>query len=189
MRSLVQLAAAIALATASGLAAAVNLLPNGDFSSANQVDGWTAPGATISWNSDDAGADANSGSLQVDFVGTGTANSACFTVQAGATFTYGGQSRLAVGNSSDSFVCYSYDTMDCIGSATGLHGPIISQGGAWPTPTSDGSTLSNTAKSVRCIAQAAANPANGPSSSRYDNLFFDSVTPTTPVKLQSFSVD
>jgi len=189
MRSFVHASGGIILfAAMSNLAAAANLLPNGDFSSANQINGWMATIGAISWNSDDAAGDGSSGSLQIDFVGTGSAFSTCFTVQAGAAYIYGGQSRLVAGGAADSFVCYSYDTTNCTGTATGLTGPIISQGITWPAPTSDGGTLSNTAKSGRCNIQTAGNPTLGSMSSRFDNLFFESTVPT-PVRLQTFNVE
>jgi len=183
----------ILFATTGSLANAVNLLPNGDFSNSSQVTSWAAVpgyGTSISWSSDDAIGDTTSGSLQVDipFGVTAKANSACFAIQSAASYTYGGQSRIVAGAPTDTFVCYSYDTTNCTGSATGLTGPIISQGLTWPAVVSAGGTLSNSAKTVQCKLDISNGPPFAPMTVRFDNLFFDSTLPT-PVSLQSFSVE
>lgn len=173
-------------------AADPNLLPNGDFSNASQLTNWSGTG--ISWSNDDAGSDAGSGSMQLDvnFFTTNFTGSACFDVTPGAPYSSGGQSKVVAGTPgqvSVVFTCSYYLRKGCVGT----HGPdlavapAMSTSASWNPAASATGALPSDALSVFCLAGVFVNDGV-PASARFDNLFFNSAAPTTPVRLQSFDV-
>jgi hypothetical protein len=175
-----------------------NLLPNGDFSDANQISNWTLAnppiGSPFVWSSDDAGNSASSGSLELmaTFFGN-TAQSACFRVTAGAAYAFGGEARLVGGGPSLSFGCFAYAAIDCSGTPISPLGTLGASGSAtWvsmivPAPTDPpNGSLPPGSQSVQCRATNSAAGLGG--TYHLDNLYFNSLL-TTPVRLQSFDVE
>ena len=71
-----------------------NLLPNGDFSNAKQITGWTAdPTGSISFSTLDLDASASSGSLLAsgNIFQPGSATSSCFRIEPLTSYGFGGE--------------------------------------------------------------------------------------------------
>jgi hypothetical protein len=166
--------------------ASENLLPNGDFSSANQLAGWSCsstPGSSTSWNSDDAGSSASSGSMQVSAVGyydpismmdqfgIAFCSSPCLAVPAGAAYRYGGQSKVtAAGAESIGFLCIAHTTSDCNDNGPLLSAPVMSATTSWNTePATAQGDLPAATLAVTCTASDFDLLG---STARFDNLFF-----------------
>jgi len=158
-----------------------NLLPNGDFSNAMQITGWTLHidinAGTLSWNSDDAGADPGSGSMQLDTDSIGEptmATSDCFAVPDGGAYRVSGQTKVVAGGGSFDFQFGCSFTTDGNCSGTGLSGtgPTLSYSSSWSTLQSASGTVPNGAKSAKCYIylQNVYNAAIA--SVRFDNLLF-----------------
>lgn len=83
----------LAIVTVNCAHANPNLLPNGDFSNAEKISGWTGdPAGAVSLSPFDFGASASSGSLLVqgDVFTPGTATSSCFAIEPRTNYTFGG---------------------------------------------------------------------------------------------------
>ncbi len=177
---------AISLAAASGIASADdgNLLPNGDFSNANQAAGWTnlGGGSMVFSSTLDANGVRNSGSLLLTTDGLGDqtfASSSCFQVAPAVPYQYGGfigkskQASASLGT----FTCSAYATTNCAG--THLELPTTPTTGNVVTGAGN---LPETAHSVDCQVSARTQPmTNGGitklSDAYFDNLYFDSAAP------------
>lgn len=168
-----------------------NLLPNGDFSTAQQLTGWQAlpPGATFLWKADDAGLDANSGSMEV--AGTllgGHMQSACFQVNPGAPYSFGAQYRISSGGPAKTMNCMAYGSSTCdsanqigfLGNWAG--GPYSTSWVSWGPYAG---TLPANAIAVTCEVDASANGVGG--TVEFDNVYFNSAL-ATPVELESFEI-
>jgi len=179
-------------------AADPNLLPNGNFSTTDQVSGWTwfsdyGLGSVV-WASDDADGDPVSGSLEIDTDSVGrhvSVKAPCFDATPGAAYSMGGQARTISGvTDGANFFCNAFDQRQCGGGTTYTYGfPNLefSSGPSWTTAITTAGNLAPTVMSLQCIFGAGA--ANTSALSiRFDNLFFRSAAPTTPVRLQSFDV-
>lgn len=179
------------LAVLSPVSPAASLLPNGDFSTAAQLNQWSQILATgtVSWNSDDAGASPNSGSIELDApMGQGTsAQSACFNALGVVSYTYGGQSKVInTGPTTISFSCTTYSNAACtVVNTPALPSPAMSTGASWTTATFVSGVLPTGTLAVRCVVSTQPSPATA-TSVRFDNLTFG---PTiVPVRLQDFYV-
>ena len=169
-----------------------NLITNGDFSSAQQVNGWTAvpPGATFSWSNDDRNADVNSGSIRVtSSVTGGRVAAACFAVNPGAPFEYTTGYRTVTGGAGAMLMCTAYGSAGCTnGSAIGTLGTPPGQGSSasWVTIPLVSGTLPANALSVQCQLWASFNGVGG--DVEFDGVYFGSNT-AMPVGLQGFDVE
>ena len=164
---------AVALATACAeAAAAANLLPNGDFSTANQLQGWSCLGGA--WNSDDAASTVGSGSMALQNSGNvaGNCTSPCIAVRPGAAYSLGGQSRVLFGNPVITFACAQTNTTQCNSFTFDLQGPAMAVGNAWnAVPASASGILANSTLSLKCtLTLGSADLGNV--SGHFDNLFF-----------------
>jgi len=177
-------------------AAEVNLLPNGDFSAANQIAGWNA--ATIGhvlWVAEDADNNSGSGSIELDMDEnnpTTPVTSACFTVVPGAAYSFSGQGRMLTSTFGLQVTCDAYADAVCTQAqyiTTLSYLGLQALGNSWaPLATASGS-LPADAHSVQCNLAAEVSPSNAFTAVRVDNIYFKSAQPATPVRLQSFKVD
>ena len=174
--------------------ALVNLLPHGDFSTANQLNGWQFAGqGTTAWNADDAAVSASSGSMQLDTDAAGNPmdmQSSCFAVTPAAAYSYGLEGKVIAGaNPAGNFSCAAYAAANC-GSLIYSLAPYPSGSFAtsWTAWGLASGTLPANAQSVGCALHLDTT-SSGVASVRFDNLFFNSLAPTTPVSLQRFEVD
>jgi len=172
-------ASAVVAALVALPAFAQDLLPNGDFSDASQLAGWSAAlSGTILWSSQDAAGNAASGSLQGESAGTGNpvlGVSSCMAVTGGQTFRYGGSASGGVGFASAGFVCTAFDANDCSGTGASLDYVDLHHADAapWYAASVDG-VLPPHAQSVHC---STSNNAMGASTVYFDDLFFESPGP------------
>ena len=199
MNKQMQRLATVMICAIPGLALAgtapVNLLPNGDFSAANQLAGWQyfGPGA-MTWNADDADASANSGSMELDTDSAGDPmdlTSSCFAVTPGAAYSYGLQGKVITGSfPAQGFICSAYSMPNCATSTGALTPyPSSSSAASWAAWNPASGNLPANAQSVDCSLHLDNVIAVSAASVRFDNVFFNSIAPTTPVSLQSFEVD
>ncbi len=181
-------------------AADPNLLPNGDFSSAQQVTGWTSTASDtniITWSSDDAGADPTSGSLALstgESVGVGggmaLALSPCFRVTSGANYTFGGQSRSATNGALGILQCRAFSDIACTQPIGTLGFAPLPHSSSWPPSASTSGTLPLAAQSAYCsLTFSGSGTTQSPGTEHFDNLFFNSAAVAVPVRLQEFGVD
>jgi len=184
-----------AFALFSSLARAVdpNLFPNGDFSTGNQIAGWTLYGlGSVSWSTDNVAGGTKSGSMQADTlvdIFLTASESACFAVTPGAPYVYGGQSKAIAGSPKlISFKCFAFSTPNCTIPANFVNLPLLTMSNsfAWTAPSSVGGVLPNDSRSVQCYF--GVDGGNSAASARADNLFFNSAMPTTSVRLQEFDI-
>src|SRR5258706_6135199 len=121
----------ILLVVPGSVAAASNLLSNGDFSMANQLAGWqcgASQSSDLMWSTDDAGAATGvSGSLRLHAVGYfdeitmspmgGSAScvSVCVSVYPGVRYRIAMQYRVVSGSSTPYFQCSTYTNATCSG--------------------------------------------------------------------------
>jgi len=179
-----------ALLVSSAIADDANFLLNGDFANAAMASGWTCHSifGSQTWSSDDSGAMATSGSIELSasaygdqnswFQGLEICDSSCFDVRPGAAYSYGGQSRLiaVAGAAGSSFVmhfsCGVYAQDSCSGSPTWLPAPATSMAAGWTAPISLDGTLPANAVSAGCQLQAIADGENASGTGHFDNLFF-----------------
>jgi hypothetical protein len=163
MLRMMQVAAGLVLAawTAGVAVADSNLMPNGDFNNVDQITGWTLfndiNAGILSWNSDDAGSDSNSGSMQLDTDSFGEptkATSACLAVPAGGAVSAGGWSRVIAAGGFDyqfSFSCTIYASANCAAVDAILYlNPTASISASWTAMTADTKTLPGNSKSADC---------------------------------------
>jgi len=189
-------AAALLGCTSASAIADQNLLSNGDFSSSNQVNGWSAG----LWSSDDANGDVASGSIEFDIAANSTgasAQSACFGVVPGAAVSTAAQNKPVSGTNFllIRFTCDVFSDANCQNSlkALILRGQgIDSTWGAMaalgPGPPDNSGNLPANALSARCEIDVGVTA--GPAASmRFDNVSFNSQPAPTPVTLQEFNVD
>ena len=179
MQALSQLLRAFALAGAlvAPPVVAQDLLPDGDFSSANQLSGWTANFTEkVQWSSNDGESDASSGSLETTGYGTGfptTALSSCFAVVGGQHYRIGGKSQGAAGTISGGFRCTVWNGAACSGTSALL--PYLDlrwvgfTGGNWYAGQMDG-LLPDDAQSATCSAIGTPKSLTV----WFDDLFFES---------------
>ncbi|GAA0710064.1 hypothetical protein [Dokdonella soli] len=186
------LAAAVLCASEPTFAAQpANLLPNGDFSAANQINGWTTFPYGI-WSADDAGGSSSSGSIQLtgDPTESGvSAQSTCFAVSPGAAYSEGLQSKVFKGSISGAYgaalVCTTYTDANCSKNYFDLsRKPQPSYATYWTAWQTASGTLPGNARSAHCTLYL-----NLIGTMRFDNVFFNSIAPTAPVSLESFEVD
>jgi hypothetical protein len=170
-------------------AADSNLLPNGDFSNASQISGWTAPeGVTISFSSRDGAGNASSGSMQIatDGSGRGYAQSGCFAVVPGTAFRFGGRfAAAAPGVTTHVFVrCTSYAAANCSGSSRidlnpAADGLDIAGSGSFVSLPELSGTLDGSARAVSCDVYPSTS-GSGVSAAFVDDLHFTSTPPAPP---------
>jgi hypothetical protein len=193
-------AAAALLLLAATAHADQNLLPNGDFSSAQQLTGWLPfPGSgPIAFSSSMNASGAASGSIVLSSSspdgGTG-AGSTCMQVAPGATYRYGG--KLSPANpsgvtSAARFSCYYHKDATC--SRPGdvdldVH-PVTFTGMApfQVIPEASG-ILDGAARSVNCalLLTSPSNSTNTASQVYFDDLYFQSTPPAaSTVKLGGY---
>lgn len=173
--------------TSATVFADANLLPNGDFSSANQITGWTRqfspPTNQLFWSNDDAEGSASSGSLEMDtdsasLDGDALASSTCFAVFPGSTYSYGGQSRSASGSSVVIFSCTSWTDSACsTGFAHLMPYPAMQTTDSWALSTIASGALPADASSVSCLVDVRNGGTTQTSSMHFDNLYFNSELP------------
>lgn len=169
------------LLTAAGAASGAdkNLLSNGDFSTAAQLNAWNcvAPNTTAAfgsygWSSEDADGSGTSGSMSLNATAVDTysnvyCTSTCMPVRPSAAYTLGGQNR----GYAPSFNCYACQDSACSVFDTLLTGPTMSGTAySWGTPAETSGMLSNNAYSVYCKASLTADV--GSAFALLDNLFF-----------------
>lgn len=170
-----------ALVAAAGAASGAdkNLLSNGDFSTAAQLNAWNcvAPNTAAAfgsyqWSSEDAGGSGTSGSMSLSATAVETyadvyCTSTCMPVRPSAAYTLGGQNR----GYPSSFKCYACPDSACSVCATTLAVPTMSgTADSWGTPAETSGMLPNNAYSVSCTASVTA--AFGSAIALFDNLFF-----------------
>lgn len=179
---------------------ATNLLPNGDFSDAAQLSGWThgVPGI-MQFSTVDANGNSASGSMELiaDPYLT-TAISSCFAVASGTAFNIGGQTTgfgsvgLSFQGAQAELACSTYATANCTGNI--LDSPVSSlitsgEMSFAALPTISGTTDAK-ALSANCTAQVAevAPATNDDTATAYfDNLFFNSQKPAPqPITLDGY---
>jgi hypothetical protein len=129
------------LLTAAGAASGAdkNLLSNGDFSTAAQLNAWNcvAPNTAAAfgsyqWSNEDAGGSGTSGSMSLSATAVSTyadvyCTSTCMPVRPSAAYTLGGQNR----GYAPSFECYACPDSACSVCATRLAGPTMSGTDSW----------------------------------------------------------
>jgi hypothetical protein len=192
--NLTRTATLTALVSISACAFATNLLPNGDFSSATQITGWSNSRGANSWSSDDANGSPSSGSLQTQTDAVGDPEdtiSACFAVTPSAAYSYGGETRqIGQTGATVLFTCTSYLVAGCLGNVHDLSPvPLMSVTTMWPSLAASASgTLPANAQSVNCATHVDNALGGTAETVHFDNLFFDSTAPAVPVRLQSFEV-
>jgi hypothetical protein len=160
-----------------------NLLPHGDFATANDVSAWTLPppiwGYTLStnWSSTDADSDALSGSFAV-FTNGAEIWSQCFAITPGASFSYGGMSKASIKDNGSfaAFVCQSFTDTACKQGAGDLS---FSQFqlvlNTWYPSFSVTGTLPADAASAQC--DLALIDFSNAESILFDDLYFTSADP------------
>jgi hypothetical protein len=167
---------------------ASNLLPNGDFSNAAQLSGWTSLGSgTMQFSTADANGNSASGSMILSsgsYFQKGTAISSCFAVSPGKAFSIGGQVKgsstigLSFYGAETSFACSTYATANCTGNV--LDSPMVSmvssQTSFMAFPTTNGTTNAM-AVSANCTVNAGVLPNSVATQfdtgvGYFDNLFF-----------------
>jgi len=170
-----------------------NLLPNGDFSVANKLTGWTAAGyKSVEFSTSDADGNPSSGSMVVNsdptFPGGGLeqATSACFGVVPGAAYAYGGQMREDNGGETldphGEFRCSTYASSSCQGVGTPLPTLFIGIDQVNFYPQSTNGVLPANARSANCLASSFTTFLLGgglrlDASATFDDLYFDLVAP------------
>jgi len=176
----------VALALPASSRAGTNLLPNGTFSGADQISGWTlfvdANTGTLSWNTADADATAGSGSMQLDTDSFGEptmASSACLAVPAGRPVSVVAETKVLSGSigATDygfSFTCSIYPTPDCSGGSTATLGGVLPQSTSWLAAATDGTTP-NDAASAKCSVEEQNPFIAAKASVLFDNLAFNLV--------------
>lgn len=175
-----------------------NLLPNGDFSLANKLAGWTNTTAQEFDPTRDADGNSDSGSLRPPvsmFVYDGPI-SACFSVLPGAEYSYGGQAtRSLAGFASEvttRMVCSVYPNTDCRGDGTALDGVVMNlhYGNVYDfaPPQSVSGILPSNAISANCEVTAGywSDLGDTPAFVYADNLFFNSVAPSAGVTVDGY---
>ena len=181
-------------------AADPNLLPNGDFSDANQAVYWThigVPDSGMAWSSEDAFGASGSGSLELSTHagGGGTyALATCFDVQPNAAYSVGGQARRSAGSTFPVRLrCAGYGAYGCASSPSSF-GILLdisgNNGSNWGESVVSSGTLPNDTFSVSCEIDWGDYASGGQQLTLLvDNLFFSSAAPPTPVRLQDFFVE
>ena len=168
-----------------------NLLPNGDFSDAKQITGWTAdPAGSISFSTLDLDASASSGSLLAsgNIFQPGSATSSCFRIEPLTSYGFGGEFFARTdGGLNDSgeatFSCSSFLTTNCSGPAIGLGNSSIDFNGSATGPFSlDFNLQGGAALSAQCSVSIEStftdNPDGSPALLNVDNLYFKDSNPS-----------
>ena len=170
-----------------------NLLPNGDFSDAQGISGWTAqgPGTMIFRSSVDADDSSTSGSMVLTYSDPETATSSCFPVQSNAYYSFGGKyagSMLFDTFSVGEMSCKSYTDSFCtsgevdLGLASSVDGDASNKNTNFATLVPVIGTLSRNAIRAKCAATAYASSVFtvfSPQPVSFDDLFFDSQNPAS----------
>ena len=177
-----------------------NLLPNGDFSSALQLQGWTPfPGSgPVAFSAAMNASGSASGSIVLSSGapdgGTGV-GSACFQVAPGAAYRYGGKlspANVSGVTSRARMECRYFKNATCSQAGdTGLDEHPVTFTGAAPfqaIPEASG-FLDGSARSVNC-ALILEHPSNSPGAASqvyFDDLYFQSQPPAaSTVKLGGY---
>jgi hypothetical protein len=160
-----------------------NLLPNGNFNDSQGIAGWTATQfSDISFaSSTDADNSVGSGSLEL--VGRGsTANSTCFSVVAGAAYSFGGKLSLSApvfgSFGKGQFSCNTFSDSSCTSSSANLgvlpgDGDNLQDGFNAVGPLTG--TLRASDRFVQCtVSNIGFDDTNAnPASAFVDDLYFD----------------
>ena len=144
-----------------------NLLPNGDFSDAQGISGWTAqgPGTMIFRSSVDADDSSTPGSMVLTYSDPETATSSCFPVIPNASYSFGGKyagSMLFDTFSVGEMSCKSYTDSFCtsgevdLGLASFVDGDASNKNANFATLVPLIGTLSGNAIRAKCAATAYA---------------------------------
>ena len=181
---------ALSLSCAGADATDLNLLPHGDFETADDLNAWVvlispAPVGSIFWSTDDADANLSSGSIELATAGDVVASS-CFRVKPGATYSFSGMSKSvnAYSTSISTFDCLTFFDESCTVSG----GPLgvtefpldVGTATAWsatPMVAGTSGTLPTLAKSARCYV-LLSDPTPNTIDVRFDNLVFMSAEPS-----------
>jgi len=178
-----------------------NLLPNGDFSSAQQLTGWGPfPGSgPIAFSATMNASGSASGSIVLSSSppdGGTAAGSVCFQVAPGATYRYGGKISPAnpSGVSSQAhFGCHYYQDTACSRAGDVDLDPHQSQTYTGMGPFQDlpevSGILDGSARSVNCFVSLASpsNSTTSASQAYFDDLYFKSSLPAvSSVKLGGY---
>jgi hypothetical protein len=175
-----------------------NLLPNGDFSSQNQVSGWS--GDMVFNGALNAAGTPGSGALMLSTNDDGdpvVAVSSCFAVTPNAAFSYGGQVYIPPSfNTAPSvaFTCSAYQAANCSGGPIDLAGSSVGAGvQEFGSLQLVGGLLPGNVRSANCQAAIRTTFFQGPqgsskeSSADFDNLQFNSTDPApVPITLDGY---
>ena len=167
-----------------------NLLPNGDFSNAKQITGWTAdPTGSISFSTLDLDASASSGSLLAsgNIFQPGSATSSCFRIEPLTSYGFGGEFFARTdGGLNDSgeatFSCSSFLTTNCSGPAiilaiVQLISTALQQDHFLWTLTRRAAPRLSAQCSVSIESTFTDNPEGSPALLNVDNLYFKAYNP------------
>lgn len=184
MKNAPLLTALLFLVTVTGtLAADPNLLPNGDFAVSTGTSGWSdppispLPPGSFSWSADDAGADMNSGSLQLDTSSGEIVSSVCFPVVSGASYRFGGLGRFVSGSTffQLELVCRAYADSQCANQPAVLGNATIPTSADWQAGTALSGVLPPDSRTVQCWAMLGDTGNHFVDTTmRLDDLFFES---------------
>lgn len=177
-----------------------NLLPNGDFSVANKLTGWSNTTPDDFDPTLDADGNPQSGSLQLKVLPNKYAGptSACFSVVPGSAYNYGGQSTLSKlfdlgGRMSTYMTCSVYPNTNCSGNGTPLNDPLVISPtifavNVFSSPQSTTGIVPSDAISADCELYATyfTNLTETPNPVNVDNLFFNSIAPTASVTVDGY---
>ena len=199
--SLLAKSLALAIVTIHYAHADSNLLPNGDFSDAKQITGWTGePAGAIEFSPTDLDGSPSSGSLVVrgDLHQLGTATSSCFEIEPRTSYSFGGEfigsisGGFSLGDEGEAtFSCMSFSTTNCSGPASTLGSTPIGIVDVANAPFS--LTFINptdlTARSAHCSASiettSSSLSGSAPAVLQLDNLHF-AVTNPNPISLGGY---
>jgi len=169
-----------------------NLLPNGDFSDAKQIIGWTGdPAGSIDFSPTDLDGSAGSGSLVVQggLHQLGTATSSCFEIEPRTSYTFGGEfigsisGGFNLGDEGEAtFSCKSFATANCNGLASTLGSTPIGIADVANGPFSLAFNPTDlTARSAQCSASIETTytslSSGAPAVLQLDNLHFAVTNP------------
>ena len=185
----------LAISAANCAYADSNILPNGDFSNAKQISGWSGdPAGSISFNAFDFDGSTDSGSMVVQggSFQLGTATSSCFGIEPRTSYTFGGDFQASVdfdiGNTGKfEFSCQQFATSNCSGSANVLGNDSkqfeISTTGPFALQFSP---TDSTARAARCSVSVETTTGDvSPAVLIVDNLHF-AVTNPNPISLGGY---
>jgi len=166
-----------------------NLLPNGDFASVNQIDGWSnlQPPyrffGSVFWTPEDSDSNLLSGAMAIDSNGAEMA-SECFATTPGAACRYGGMSK-AIDGGDDAvalFACEIFADSVCTQSITTLDHTFmpLTPPYIWQQATPITGTLPSNTLSARCYVAVLGYYGY----TRFDDLYF--MSPDLPIFQNGF---